>query len=239
MLPRLLRAMSPAALLASVFALVLAGAGIGYSASLIGTSDIKNNAVTSAKIKDGTIKKADLVKEAKYKVPTLGNGGQGDCVWTDLSSELPSLPKVSYRVDRFGTTHLLGIIQPNDVAANGDGECGNSTGDEAERFADLTAFRLPKSARPAVTVLQIVPGNSGDPIGLVIPGRHGLAVPGATPSDPPTILPWGAVIGTGSAGNAMFLNGVTFETAKVGVAGPVSSKSPKPRELRTLLGLSR
>lgn len=58
---RLNRAMSPAALLISVLALVVAtSAGSAYAATKIGTKQIKNDAVTSAKIKNKTIKVSDL-----------------------------------------------------------------------------------------------------------------------------------------------------------------------------------
>lgn len=61
-MPRFARASSPAALLISVLALVVVvtGAGAAYAAATIGTAQLKNNAVTSPKIKNGTITTADL-----------------------------------------------------------------------------------------------------------------------------------------------------------------------------------
>jgi hypothetical protein len=56
----------------SLMALFVALGGIGYAAATVGTGDIKNSAVTSKKIKNGTIKKKDL----KFTIPT-GGGAQG------------------------------------------------------------------------------------------------------------------------------------------------------------------
>lgn len=56
-MPRLDRASTPAALLISVLALVVAatGAGAAYAAATIGTAQLKNGAVTTAKIKSSAV----------------------------------------------------------------------------------------------------------------------------------------------------------------------------------------
>jgi hypothetical protein len=56
---RIFRHPSPA-LVISVVAVFFAIGGIGFAAATIGTGDIKNGAVTSKKIKDGTIKQKDM-----------------------------------------------------------------------------------------------------------------------------------------------------------------------------------
>lgn len=48
------------AMIVACLALVLSLGGVGYAAGKIGTKDIANNAVISVKIKDGTIRPADL-----------------------------------------------------------------------------------------------------------------------------------------------------------------------------------
>lgn len=59
------RATSPAALLISVLALVVAtGAGSAYAAAKVGSGQIKNGAVTSAKIKNGAVTTAKLAPSA-------------------------------------------------------------------------------------------------------------------------------------------------------------------------------
>lgn len=55
------RSMSPAALVLSILALVVAtSAGTAYAAVQIGTKQLKNGAVTSAKIRDGGVQSVDL-----------------------------------------------------------------------------------------------------------------------------------------------------------------------------------
>jgi hypothetical protein len=71
---RLTRAMSPAALMISVLALIVAtSAGSAYAATKIGTKQLKNNAVTSAKIKNRTVKTSDLATATR----TALRGGTG------------------------------------------------------------------------------------------------------------------------------------------------------------------
>lgn len=53
------------ALLVSALALVVASSGAGYAAGMIGTAQIKNGAVTSAKIKDQTILVRDVAPAAR------------------------------------------------------------------------------------------------------------------------------------------------------------------------------
>lgn len=201
---RLTKSMPPAAMVVAILALLVATAGVGYTAATIGTNDIQNDAVTSPKVKNGTLKQADLVRETKYRTPTLNNGTQNDCLWTDLESELDGLPEVGFRRDRFGTTHLSGIAAMDD-GPGGDAQCGNAVSDTPEAIDDLTVFRLPKAARPASTVYRIVGDPSSAAI-LLVPGRGGLDLgPGVT-------LPWGNVMTLGSPPVTLFLDEVSFET---------------------------
>jgi len=63
---RFTNAASPAALIISAMALTISlSAGGAYAATLIGTSQLKNSSVTSAKIKDKTITTKDLSTAAK------------------------------------------------------------------------------------------------------------------------------------------------------------------------------
>ena len=202
MLDRIRSAMSPAAMIVSVLALVLAGAGVGYSAGTIGTSDLKNNAVTSPKVKNGTLKAADLVKEKKYAEPTLGVGTEGDCVWEDVAGSLPGIATVSSRKDRFGTTHLAGIAVGGD-GAGGDGMCGGGSSEDS--IDDYTVFTLPAAQVPATTLYSSQ--NSGDTL-LIIAGAGGFNI-GA-------IIPEGAILCAGTT-LTCFLDGITLETSSAKV----------------------
>lgn len=84
-------AMSPAALLISILALVVAtSAGTAYAATKIGTKQLKKNAVTSAKIKDKTIQSRDLsAATVQQFTPQAGQRAAGPCLcrrpscWSD------------------------------------------------------------------------------------------------------------------------------------------------------------
>lgn len=110
-----------------MLALVIAAAGAGYSAGRIGTKDLKNNAVTSPKVKNGSLTRADLIKERKATVVAAAGGvdfttgGQGDCLWVSGANEIPGVADPSYRTDRFGTVHLTGVAVSSD-APGGDGD---------------------------------------------------------------------------------------------------------------------
>lgn len=179
-LTRLNRSMSPAAMLVAILAIVLAAAGAGYAGGQIGTSGIKNgaitnpklatNAVTSAKIKNGQVTNADLVKERRtVKIsaagaPNFSNGGQGDCAWVSGATEVPGVGAPAYRVDRSGIVHLSGIGISKD-AAGGDANC-DSSGETEDGIMTI----LPPSLRPAQNQYLF----TGSYI-LVIAGPHGFA----------------------------------------------------------------
>lgn len=211
--------MSPAAMVIAILALVLAGAGAGYSAATIGTSDIQNNAVTGKKVKNGSLKAVDLAKEKKYTSPTLGNGGDNDCLWSDVSvTALPGLRKVAYRTDRFGTTHLSGIAIQQD-GPGGDAACGGM-----DAVVDYTIFTLPEGSRPAASLYMVTStGNL-----MLVPGPGGLDLGGGT------IIPSGAVL-CSSLGDPCFLDGISFETARAKVTPRGTTTRPISAEGRELL----
>src|SRR5687768_5785055 len=64
------------------------GAGDLGSAS-VGSDEIADGAVGSAEVADGAIQAADLAGDEPFHIvggtgePSLGNGGDGDCIWSD------------------------------------------------------------------------------------------------------------------------------------------------------------
>ena len=225
---RLSQSLSPAALLVAVLALVVAATGAGYAAATIGTNDIKDDAVTSAKVKDGSLKAADLVKESKYKAvgsagaPKFSDGGQGDCVWQNGSLQLPGVAKTSFRKDRFGTVHLAGL------PFFADGPGGDANCDASGEPEDGLIFKLPKDFRPAKTQLRVM-GSSGL---LVITGKA-LASPGI-------FVPAGSVYISGSSGGGVLLDGITYEAKSANVFARTTSSSkvgPQGRALLRSFGL--
>jgi hypothetical protein len=215
-------------MLVAVLALVVAATGAGYAAATIGTNDIKDGAVTSAKVKDGNLKATDLVKEQKYQrvsaggPPNFASGGQGDCIWQDARSLIPTLAKVGYRTDRFGMVHLSGVAIASN-GAGGDGLC-DYTG-EAE---DGIVFKLPKNVRPASTQIRTT-GATG---GVIITGKA-LVSPG-------TNLPAGVVYLSGSPSGGALPDGIVYEPAGSPVVGrPTTSGKLTPQGARLLQRLVR
>jgi hypothetical protein len=216
-LKRLHSATGTVALVLALLALVASAAGVGYAAAQIGTNDIQNNAVTakkiaknavtskkikknsvtSNKVKNGSLKNADLVREEKARLATLGNGGQGDCVWQSADTVLPgyNIGAPTLRKDRQGVVHLSGLSVPAD-GAGGDADCDPS---DPGQISDGIAFILPAGYIPAKSIYSPLGGG-------IIVGAQGAVLPGGA-------LPAGAVFGS-----AVILDGLSFDAAGSGVA---------------------
>jgi hypothetical protein len=200
---RYIRSISPAVVVVAVLALLVAGAGVGYSAGKIGTKDIKNNAVTSAKVKNGTLTNKDMAPEQKaIKVADPGgvefsNGGQGDCIWQPGSLVLPGVGDPAYRTDRSGMVHLSGIA----VGASGPG--GDGMCDAGGEVEDGLVMVLPPELRPASTL-------------LIQSGLGTMYVMGPTPIPP---LVAGAVY---TSDGVAFLDGISYLPS----TSPLAPKSP-------------
>ena len=187
------------------------------------TSDLANNAVTTRKIKanavrsgdirNGQVGRADLAPAEPLHALTageLGNGGEGDCIWSFSNPAFPFPFRPSppgYYKDALGYVHLTGLLFPVD-GPGGDATCGGAGGEVSE---DSVAFILPEGYRPTNDVLGGAAGG-------------GAIVIGATPlSDPPQAWPAGAVASF-SGGPAILLDNVVFEPA--GVSGGVPRRAP-------------
>ena len=177
-------------------------------------ADIQNNAVGTGEIRNGQVQTADIAPAESLRLvgaagqPTLGNGGEGDCIW----STTPSFP-LPYRFnppgffkDVLGNIHLTGILFPAD-GPGGDTNCGGGAGETSE---DSVAFILPEGYRPTNDILA-----AGGGAGTIIVGSTPLVIP---PSDS---YPAGAVTSI-SPGSPVLLDGVVFEPA--GTPGGVARR---------------
>jgi len=216
---RLHSATGTVALGVAMLALLASAAGAGYAAATIGTDDIQNNAITakkikknavsakkikknavsSEKVKDGSITNADLVTEEKAKLVTLGNGGEGDCLWQTGDALIPgaNIGSPTFRKDRQGVVHMSGLAMVSD-GPGGDGVCDSSDPGQA---SDGIAFILPAGYIPVKSIYSPI-------LGGIIVGAQGANTGFA-------ILPPGAVFG---ASGGVILDGVSFESAGSGVA---------------------
>ena len=139
------------------------------------TSDIANNAVTTKKIKNNHVRAADIQNNAVgtgeirngqvrarrcresggLPAPTLSNGAEGDCIWSNTISPPLSINPAGFYKDALGRVQLSGLIS----AANGpggDAACGGA-GDES--IEDNIAFILPEGYRPANDEVRVTPGS--------------------------------------------------------------------------------
>ena len=174
----------------STIAVFLAlGLGGAYAADKITSKDIAKSAVTSKAIKnkavkgkdvkdatlrsadygDGSVAAVDLVANPPVAPLVLGNGGEGDCIWTDVTADFPGSAPVSARRDAFGEVALSGATGPV-PGSGGDGMCD---GGGAESLEDSTVTTLPPDYRPALSQ-SFVNSSSGGVI--LVAGVNGLTL---------------------------------------------------------------
>ena len=194
----------------------------------IKSKQIKNGKVTSADLADGGVAAVDLAADEPFhKVgaagePALGNGAEGDCIWTSPTATIPlaDLNPASFYKDSHGVVHLAGVA----AAANGpggDAACGGAPGEFGE---DLTAFTLPVGYRPANVELVAVGGTP-----VFIAPDEGIVISGEP------VAP-GAVLAPGGSG--LILDGAAFRASGAGTAA-IESPRRKPGEFKSLAQLRK
>lgn len=144
----------------------------------LGASEIGAAAVGSSEIADGSVGAADLAADESVHVvgaagePALGNGGQNDCLWTDINAVLTGeISPVSFYKGKGGRVYLGGIAASNN-GPGGDAACDNTP--VGEVIEDTRMFTLPPGYRPPHVVL--VPATDGtNTTTLVIGADHDAA----------------------------------------------------------------
>jgi hypothetical protein len=114
------------------------------------TKDLAKNAVVSSKIKNGQVSSGDVAPAEGFHLvgqpgePAFGNGGQGDCLWSNFSDPTIAPPgtfnPVSFYKDPYGRVHLNGAAEQN-AGTGGDTNCSEDD--------DSYMFTLPPRYRPA------------------------------------------------------------------------------------------
>ena len=181
------------------------------------TADLAPSAVTSPKIKNGAVGKADVKQNEAIHVlgapgqPGFGNGGQGDCVWSTFNNftGIPLNPAGFYK-DAYGVVHLTGAVQRN-PGSGGDAACDD------EDNSDKIAFTLPPGYRaPEMSLFTATSGGPGDL----------LVIAGDTDRGAGSInIPAGTVLFAGAPGVAQVsLEGITFRAT--GSGGGVDHSAP-------------
>ena len=162
----------------------------------VGTSEIGDGQVGTSEIGDGQVGDDDLAAPEPYTLAVLGNGGEGDCIWSNRTFPPVRTNPPAFYKDAFDRVHLAGFIEATN-GGGGDGMCGGSFGEGTE---DSTAFVLPEGYRPKNDEIR----QSG-PSSFVIVGDTPLVTAGGT-------APAGAVFELFS-GSPLLLDGVSFRAA--------------------------
>jgi hypothetical protein len=177
--------------------------------------DVKDGKLTGADLADGSIAEADIAGQEVVH-PTLGNGGQNDCLWLDGGASIPGLAPFAVRRNALGEVTFEGVVQPVD-GPGGDGACSGA-GPEANE--DSVVFTLPPDYVPAAS--HLYPSAGSTSVMLVV-GASGASLSG-TPLPPGTVAT--AVSG------AAFLDSVHFVAADAEPGPPV--RAPARISLRQL-----
>jgi hypothetical protein len=153
------------ALVVSLIALFVALGGTSYAAitalpaNSVGTTQLKNNAVTGAKIKDGTVAAADISSSAAGTVKVVGGPGapvyQGP--WASAALDLSGDDGVKFYKDAFGVVHLQGSATTGIVVLNRRSASQDTSG----VISTSTIFTLPIDYRPAANLWFAAYGSGG------------------------------------------------------------------------------
>ena len=164
-------------------------------------ADIQNNAVGTGEIRDGQVGPADLTSEEPFRKigapgqPAFGNGGESDCLWSELVDATLGDPfnEPSFYKNARGVVQLTGAVESIN-GPGGDGMC-----DETE---DQFVFTLPAGYRPPEIVA--FPALSGGT--WIVMGEQNVV-------EGTTTLPAGTVIyAVGAGPTGAVLDGITFRT---------------------------
>ena len=200
----------------ALIALFVALGGSAYAASKVGPNDIAKNAVRSKHIKNGQVTKRDLKADEPFRrvgrpgQPPFGNGGQGDCRW----SNNPDFPTpVAFYKDKGERVHLVGLPASSN-GPGGDGSCSNG------EFDDQLVFTLPSSYRPPTLEVFPVPFGGGAHTVMVV----GKVAPNSN------VVPGGVYVLEG-AGSGGVLDGLDFRAAGKHNGIPISASKMSAKNL--------
>jgi len=183
----------------------------------VGTTDLHSHAVTGSKF--APAQKFTLV--GTTGAPPFGNGGQGDCIWSNEASA--DFNPAGFYKDPFGVVHLTGVVQSGN-GSSGDMQCGPSDNE------DSIIFRLPTAYRPP----HVVDFATGSGIPVAVVGVQDLTVDTTT-------YPAGSVfvvVGAPHQNTGEPLDGVQFRAAGAGtgISAPSGAKHMSLRRFRSLVG---
>lgn len=153
-----------AATATAVLALTVSLSGVAYAAGKISTKDIKNEAVTSKKIKDGTIKQRDLsdATVAALSAPSVrayGVVSDNDVTFVaNRTSGLATVTRPSTGV--YCLTLSDDTIDPSTIAPIVSVDYGRSAGGNLHAYVDPENNVCPAGSDFSVLTFQFGPNNA-------------------------------------------------------------------------------
>lgn len=147
----------------SVLALVLCASGVSYAAGRIDTSDLRNGAVTSAKIKDGGVQPVDLAPAARPQP-----GARAYANVTVAAAFQPSRTSGFTSVTRPRTgvyclTLADGTVDPRTTAPVVGVDWDNSSGSNLAAYLSKSAHQCPEGSDLGVRTFSFTAGTANKP----------------------------------------------------------------------------
>jgi len=160
-------------MLVACLALVLSMGGVGYAATRIGTKDIANGAVTSVKIKDGTVRPDDLGAAA---LAGLSVRAYGYVPWDGTVDLDPARSRGFASVTRPATgvyclTYTDAALDPATVAPVVTVDWDKSNGANLTAYVSVSAHECPAGSDLAVRTFSFTAGKPyrpSDTVGFTV-----------------------------------------------------------------------
>ncbi len=211
--------------------------GIDVKDGSLSGADIVDGGLTGVDVADHSLSGAKLAPSEQFHVvgtagePAFGNGGEGDCTWSDATSSIAGLSPVAFRKTSLGYVELSGIPVAEEHAGVGDEECGSTSPEPDDSLEDGAVFTLPPAYRPQKAVLL---GSASGAV--LIAGTSPITIPSSG------TVPAGTVIASGaSPGAGIPLQNISFPAASAqAYARHPAAASPRAAtgaEVKELLGL--
>jgi hypothetical protein len=191
---------------------------------------IKKDAVTTKAIKAGAVTNDKLAPQEPVHLvgapgePAFGNGGENDCIWSNITALLPPgtpspFSDAGFFKDSSGVVHLSGAAVAQD-GPGGDGACDDPQ--------DAIAYALPAGYRPPKLVTQsTIVAGSGTPEQQMLIGANEAITFGPTTFAAGQVGPNPVDI---SDGLNMSFDGITFRAVDAGNASAPASGGARSGE---------
>lgn len=156
-------------MLVACLALVLSMGGVGYAATKIGTRDLANDAVTSAKIKDGTVRPADLnpAAVAAMKVRAYADVLVSPDLALDTARSQGIATVTRPKVGVYCLTFTDPQLDPDTTAPVVGVDWDNSSGSNLAVYLSKSAHDCPEGADLGVRTFSFTAGNPYKPANTV------------------------------------------------------------------------